>query len=184
MLRQGTISVLFGVHSPFHSLLVLLSWRKLYGRWPRSWQIACIFLHDIGHWGRNYLDSQEEKGGHWLLGAKIAGKFFGEKGFWLIEGHRSKPNGLNGLQFNAYGCRHTAYISALYRPDKYSWYIAPCWWLWWNCIVEPEIAMGFSRREAVGRFRAQVKQSIESGEYRSTHQMYLDRCRDIDRCDG
>jgi len=169
-MKQGTVSVLVGVHSPVHSFLVLLSWRKLYGRWPKLWQIGCIFLHDIGHWGQNYLDSQEEKERHWIVGAEIAGVLFGEEGFCLVAGHSSRPDGL-GPAFS--------YISELYKPDKYSWYIAPRWWLWWNCIVEPKIAMGYSRKEAVRRFKAQVKQSIESGEYRSTHSMYLDRCKDV-----
>ena len=161
-MRQGTISVICGVHSPMHSILVLLAWRKLYGKWPKPWQIVCIFIHDIGHWGKDYLDDPEQKALHWRLGVRIAKKLFGSKGALLILGHTATG----------------AHISALYRPDKYSWHIAPRWWLWWNCIVEPKIAMGYRRWEAINRFKEQVRQSIESGEYRSTHEMYLERCKD------
>lgn len=37
--------------------------------------------------------------------------------------------------------------------------------------------MGYGKWEAVRRFKAQVKQSVESGEYKSTHSMYMERCR-------
>lgn len=157
-MKQGTVSVLIGVHSPFHSLLVLISWRKLYGRWPKLWQAVCIFLHDIGHWGLDYLDDPEQKEKHWYWGARVAEFLFGDKGYWFTAEH-CLPQG------------------ELYKPDKYSWYIAPRWWLWLNCITEPKIAMGYSRKEAIDRFKEQVRQSIESGEYRRTHDMYLERCQ-------
>lgn len=161
-MKQGSVSVLVGCHSPMHSLLVLISWRKLYGKWPAWWQVVCIFLHDIGHWGRNYLDDPEQKAQHWRGGTRIAHRLFGWEGACLVGGHSgSSPYD----------------PSDLYKPDKYSWHIAPRWWLWLNCITEPKIAMGYSKREAIDRFKEQVQQSIESGEYRSTHQMYLERCR-------
>lgn len=71
-MTQGTVSILFGCHSPIHSVLVLMSWKKLYRHWPRWWQIVCIFLHDIGHWGLDYLDDVNQKNKHWELGARIA----------------------------------------------------------------------------------------------------------------
>mgnify|MGYP001558965759 CR=1 FL=1 len=162
MIKQGTISVILGAHSPIHSLLVLLSWKRLYGKWPKFWQVVCIFLHDIGHWGKDYLDSYDQKFVHFIAGARLAFQLFGEKGCAFVLGHISQ-----------------AYVrSELYKPDKYSWVLAPRWWLYWNTIVEPKLAMGYSRREAVRRFREQVRKSIESGEYRSTHSMFLERCQD------
>ena len=86
-MKQGTVSVLVGCHSPIHPLIVLVTWIKLYKTFPSWWQIVCIFLHDIGHWGKNYLDNYEEKKQHSLLGARTAKLLFGQKGYDLIVGH-------------------------------------------------------------------------------------------------
>ncbi len=159
---QGTISWFLGCHSPVHSFLVLLSWRKLHGRWPVFWQVACILLHDIGHIGLNYLDHAWQKQNHWKRGAYICGALFGEKGFLLVAGHDA----------------HSGYRqSALYKPDKYAAYIAPVWWLVTNTFFEPKMRMGYGRVEAVRRFKEQAKKNIESGAYRSNHDLYLERCR-------
>jgi hypothetical protein len=132
-------------------------------------ETICIFLHDIGHIGYDYLDSVEAKNKHWELGAKIAGKLFGQKGFDLVAGH----------------CDASGYQeSALRKPDKYSWYIAPSLWIYWNTFLEPKTAMGYKRWEAVKRFKAQVKHNIESGEYRDTHNLYLERCNGCKNKDG
>lgn len=163
-MTQGTISVLIGCHSVVHSVLVTISWIKIYKKFPKFWQLVCIFLHDIGHWGLNYLDNFEEKKIHWRLGAQIAFKLFGWKGRDFVGGH----------------CKYSYYSfeeSLLYRADKYSWYIAPKVWLWLNIFVEPKLRMGYkSRWKAVIKFKGQVKASIDNGEYKSTHQMYMDRC--------
>ena len=158
-MKQGTKSVLFGCHSPVHSVLVTVAWRKLYGSWPKLWQIVCIFLHDIGHLGTDYLDNYEEKKWHWELGAQIARKLFGYKAFLLVAGHSS----------------HYRTPSALYKADKYSWYIAPRIWIWLNTFAEPELRVGMGRWEAVNDFKANVKKSIESGKWEETHQFYLER---------
>jgi len=124
--------------------------------------MLCIFLHDIGHWGLNYLDDYEQKKEHWKLGAKIAGKLFGYKGWWICAGH----------------CSHSGIPnSPLYKADKYSWHMAPEWWLYTNALFEPKLRMGYSRIQAVRRFKENVRESIESGVFRSTHSMYLKRCR-------
>jgi len=88
-LKQGTWSVLFGCHSLIHSLVVLRAWKKWYGKWPSWWEVVCIPLHDIGHWGKDYLDNYEEKSKHAELGAEVASRLFGEKGHNLIEGHNT-----------------------------------------------------------------------------------------------
>jgi len=161
-MKQGTISIAVGCHSVIHSVLVLLAWRRLYKRWPRAWEVVCIFIHDVGHWGLNYLDDVEQKKEHWKLGAKIGKWLFGQDAFDLLAGH----------------CSTSGFPkSQLYYSDKYSWYIAPDWWLWLNTFAEPKLRMGYNRWVAVHLFKKQVRESIESGAYQSTHAMYLKRCK-------
>ncbi len=160
-MKQGTISVLFGCHSIVHSFWVTLSWRKLYKGWPSLKELICILVHDTGHWGKDYLENLEQKRAHWELGAKMAGRLFGNKGYELCAGH----------------CEYSGFPkSKLYKADKYASYIAPFWWQIMNTIFEPKLRMGYSHRKAVELFQAQVKESIESGEYRNTHEIYLERC--------
>lgn len=159
-MTQGTVSVLFGCHSIIHSILVTISWKILFKRWPKLWELICIFLHDVGHIGLNYLDSHEEKKRHWRGGARIAYLLFGQKGYNLVAGHCSTS---------------TLPSNLLYYADKHSWSIAPYWWLWLNCIAEPKLRCGMSIRDAIQDFQSQVKRSVESGEYISTHNIYLNR---------
>ncbi len=134
-MKQGTVSVLIGCHSPIHSWYTLKAWRVLYGSWPCWWEVCCIFLHDIGHWGKQYLDDPEQKAEHWKLGAKVALVLFGDKGYYLVAGH----------------CRYSSEIrSWLLKADKYSWLLAPYWWLWMNTVAEPKLMRNYpTRREAV-----------------------------------
>ena len=85
-MKQGTVSVLVGVHCPVHAFFVTLAWRKVYGRWPELWELGCILLHDIGHWGLDYLDDPAEKAKHWELGAALARALFGQRG-WDLPGY-------------------------------------------------------------------------------------------------
>lgn len=158
-MKQGTVSVLVGCHSVIHSVLVVISWWKLYGRFPKLWQMICIFLHDVGHWGKNYLDDYEEKKRHWELGAKIAKKIFGQKGYNLIAGH-DIHSGVDK--------------SLLYKPDKYSWYIAPTWWLWCNILFERKLKRsGLNWMQSIRLWQKSVKENIETGKYESNHVLYL-----------
>jgi hypothetical protein len=141
-------------------VLVTIAWHHLYGSWPRPWELGCIFLHDIGHLGKDYLSNLEDKKRHWELGARIAMRLFGPKGFYLIAGH----------------CEYSGELqSILSKPDKYSWYISPRFWLYWNDIIEPKLRHGLPRKQSVDLFQAQIRNNIESGRYGSNHQMYLDR---------
>jgi len=154
-MRQGTVSVLVGCHSVIHSMLVIIAWKHLYGKFPSWWEFGCIFLHDLGHWGKDYLDDIEQKRQHWKLGADIAEKLFGEKGFNLVAGH----DGYSGYP-----------ESKLLKPDKYSFLIAPRLWLLSNLFAEPKIRTNnFSRWEHLKRFQEEVRKSIESGQFRSSH---------------
>lgn len=162
--KEGTVSVLFGCHSIIHSFVVLAAWIKLYNKFPKFWQLVCIFLHDIGHWGLDYLSDVEDKKKHWELGAKVAKKLFGQKGYDFCAGHCIYSN---------------LPKSALYKADKYSWYIAPYWWEWCNGVSEPLLRQGHTTiHDAIISFRANVKESIESGSYTSTHDFYLERVKE------
>jgi hypothetical protein len=159
-MRQGTRSILFGCHSPIHSVVVTKAWRKIHGRWPKPWELACIFLHDVGHLGLQYLDDPAQKAEHWRLGASIAGIFFGWKGYALCAGH----------------CPQNSQMpqSDLYKPDKYSWYIAPDWWMYCNYFAEPGMRTSKSAVEHVNGFKQHVKKSVESGEFVDNHEIFLE----------
>jgi hypothetical protein len=161
-MKQGTVSVLFGCHSVVHSVLVWRSWKILYGKCPGFKETVCILLHDIGHWGTEYLDNFEEKRDHWRLGARVAGKLFGWKYYVFCAGH----------------CDYSNYPpSPMFKADKYAAYLAPYWWLYLANFFEPKIRCGMKSRDAVSRYKAQAKHNVESGEYKSNHEFYLERRR-------
>lgn len=158
-MKQGNWSVLFGCHSIVHCLVVIVAWKKLYGRFPNWWQTVCILIHDIGHWGKDYLDNYEEKKRHAELGAKVAGFLFGQKGYDLIFGH----NAYNGQK-----------RSQLYEPDKYSWVIAPSLWMLSNQIFEPKlIRRGRGRWESVVMFKEAMRENMKNGFKEQGHDIYL-----------
>ena len=158
-MKQGTMSVLFGCHSIIHSLLVILAWRKVYSEWPKLWEVHCIFLHDVGHWGLDYLDNYSMKKMHWEKGAAIAYKFYGSEGWALVQGHTSH----SGVP-----------ISRLRLPDKYSWLLAPIWWLISNQIFEPKLQRpGKTKRESAFYWKSRVKQFLERQEKGSLHDVYI-----------
>ncbi len=161
-MKQGTASVLVGCHSPVHSIVVVVAWRKLYGSWPSWWEMVCIFLHDIGHWGVNYLDDYEAKKQHGLLGARLARRLFGQRGYALIAGH----NEYNG-----------APRSKLHDPDKYSWVIAPLWWLLSNEMFEPKLLRsGCTRKESALMFKEAMRENMATGFPEKGHEIYLRQC--------
>jgi hypothetical protein len=58
-MKVGTRSVLFGVHAFwFHFITVLLAWIELYGV-PNWKEFVCIFIHDLGYWGKPNMDGAE-----------------------------------------------------------------------------------------------------------------------------
>ncbi len=158
-MRQGTISVLFGCHSFIHTLVVIAAWWRHYRRPPSWWQVVCILIHDIGHWGKDYLDDYEAKKRHAELGARVARWLFGEKGYLLVAGH------------NAYEGQPQ---SALYFPDKYSWVIAPTWWMMSNTWFEPKlIRKGSTRRESAVMFKDAMRENMADGFSEWGHDIYL-----------
>jgi len=149
-MTEGTKSYLFGCHNfLIHPLCVLFAWKKHYRQWPMFWQIVCIFLHDIGICGMNYLSV--DKKGHWRKGAKIALKLFGRKGYLFCKGHTSE----NGFK------------SKLWIADKKSWLIAPRFWLWCNYYIE-----GF-KVITPPLWISLVKKELEKENPKGAHELYL-----------
>jgi hypothetical protein len=115
---------------------------------------VCILLHDVGHLGINYLSNYEEKKKHWVLGARIAGKLFGEEGFLLVAGH-SVQSGFPR--------------SRMFLADKTSWLIAPDWWLNLNHLLE-----NFrSTASGANRWKTLVAASLKDGCPNGLHAVYL-----------
>ena len=134
-MKEGTKSLLFGCHNPImHGTWVLLTWRIQYKSWPKWWQIICIYLHDIGIWGRQYLSDDNAKKGHWELGAWLSSHIV-----WHIAGKRRRSYLFHrSYKFCAGHCPSESQYqkSKLFMADKRSWVVAPMWWLWWNYWVE------------------------------------------------
>ena len=155
MITEGTKSYLIGCHQFFiHPLMVTIAWKKLYGRPPKMWELVCIFLHDIGHIGKDFLSSYKEKCSHWVLGARIASWLFGERGYFSVAGHTTQSG-------------HPR--SKLFYADKYSWLIAPRWWLRLNDKVE-----GFGSDRSLDEWLALMKENFENGCEKGSHQIYLE----------
>lgn len=75
-MTTGTKSLLFGVHQfLWHPWTVARAWRKLYGKWPRGWEIVAILLHDIGYWGCQTMDGPDGKR-HPFRGARLIYRLF------------------------------------------------------------------------------------------------------------
>lgn len=74
-MKIGTKSVLFGVHQfLWHPLTVGLAWKRLYGVWPTRKEWICIFVHDLGYWGKPNIDGKEGRT-HPEFGARVAHQF-------------------------------------------------------------------------------------------------------------
>ena len=158
-MKQGSWSILFGCHSIVHSMLVVIAWRKHYGQYPAWWQVVCILLHDIGHWGKDHLDNYEEKKSHANLGAMLAGKLFGERGYNLVFGHNEYEGQTR---------------SELYYPDKYAQVIAPVWWLITNTWTEPKlIRKGHTRRQSAVMFKEAMTENMKNDFQEQGHHIYL-----------
>lgn len=157
-MKEGTISILIGCHNfIMHPLCVLIAWHKEYRSWPKFWELVCIFIHDIGHWGLDYLSDPEQKKRHWILGACWAQKLFGIKGYLFVAGHVT----------------HSPFPkSKLYIPDKRSWLEAPNWWLRTNSWFED---FGNWYSEDPGQWKKIVKENLDNGCPKGSHELYLER---------
>jgi len=117
-MKVGTKSLLFGVHQfLWHPFTVWIAWVWLYRRPPGFRESICILIHDWGYWGKAHMDDEEGER-HPELGAKIAGRLFGEKYHNLCLFH-SRHYARNA------GCDP----SPLCWADKLSILFEP-WWLY------------------------------------------------------
>lgn len=80
-MKIGTKSVLFGVHQfIWHPVTVLLAWiwlARFIKDVPFGWKLLfCIFIHDLGYWGKPNMDGPEgERHPEWA--AKVASRICG-----------------------------------------------------------------------------------------------------------
>ncbi len=154
-MTEGTKSYLFGCHQfLIHPIIVVIAWKKHFGYMPRLWELVCILLHDVGHIGKDYLSDYEQKKIHWVLGARIALKLFSGKGFVLIAGHTKQSEWPR---------------SKLFYADKYSWVIAPVWWLRLSDKVEK-----FEKQRTLETWRRLVKENWEANCPKGNHEIYLE----------
>lgn len=71
-MKIGTKSVLFGVHQfIWHPITVGVAWRRLFKVWPTWREWVCIFVHDLGYWGKPNMDGTEGRE-HPVFGAHMA----------------------------------------------------------------------------------------------------------------
>lgn len=133
-MTEGTKSYLIGCHQfLLHPLWVLLAWRLEYKSWPKWWELICIFLHDCGVCGRQYLSDDKAKIGHWEKGADLSFKVV-----WHLGQHRRSYLAYRSHDLVAGHCpEESGYCeSRLSRADKRSWLVVPMWWKWCNYWVE------------------------------------------------
>jgi len=79
-MKIGTKSVLFGVHQfLWHPLTVGVAWKRLYKVWPTWREWVCIFVHDLGYWGKPNIDGPEGRE-HPVFGANLASDLLDRKG--------------------------------------------------------------------------------------------------------
>lgn len=115
-MKIGTKSILFGVHQfIWHPLTVGLAWRKLFRVWPTWREWVCIFVHDLGYWGKPNIDGPEGKV-HPELGARLALRWFDRSHYDLVLFHSRDYS-------RAFG----ANPSKLCWADKYSVMFDPRW---------------------------------------------------------
>ena len=158
-MRQGTVSILVGCHSIMHSFYVFKAWKYVHGSYPSFMETVCILLHDVGHWGLDYIDKPEHKKKHWELGAKIARLLFGEEGYALVAGHTSH----SGEEY-----------SLLREPDKFSWLVASNWWLITNQVVEPKLQRpNMTKLESAIHWKNKVREYVIAGDKSSLHDLYM-----------
>lgn len=156
-MTEGTKSLLIGCHNFFiHPLMVIKAWRWWFGVWPNPWQIICIFIHDIGLAGRQYLSDHTAKKGHWILGANISYILFGWKGYYFCSGHTPESN-------------HPR--SDLWYADKLSWVIAPLWWMWANYYLD--VSRDGTRVSNPHQFKVWIARNFVSQNHFGAHELYL-----------
>jgi len=148
-----------------HPIFVLMAWKLEHKTFPKWWEIICIFLHDVGIYGKNYLSDDEAKNGHWETGAYICSHIFLRlkrqttlrfKAYRLCAGHCPEESGFPE--------------SKLSRADKRSRLVAPMWWTWWEYWVE---FSSISSPEYVRRWRKAVAENLRREKPMGNHELYI-----------
>lgn len=124
----GTRSVLWGAHCWFiHPWFVAAAWNRLYG-FPRDYRLwLAFFLHDLGYWGKQAMDSEEgERHVEWA--GQIMGKWFG--GHW---------GSFCLLHSRYYAKKYHLPISRLCVADKISVTLEPRWFYLLRVILSGEV---------------------------------------------
>ena len=174
-MKEGTKSYLIGCHQFFfHGLWVLFAWRLEYKKWPQWWEIICIFLHDVGICGRQYLSDDKAKIGHWMLGAwwsylivwKLSkNPYLGHLAAWTCAGHCPKESSLPHLPVME---------SKLSRADKRSWLVAPMWWLKLNYYTEWHgKGLGVNLYHATAGWQKLVAENLRRVKPLESHELYI-----------
>lgn len=161
-MTEGTKSYLIGCHQFLvHPLWVLMAWRLEYKSWPKWWELICIFLHDIGVCGRQYLSDDKAKAGHWKLGASLAfrilnrtSRFYALVGWAMCAGHCPEDSGFPE--------------SKLFRADKRARVVMPTWMMWPEYWIEIKKTGGLPPPEWKDQLR--VKLALNKPFY--THELY------------
>ncbi len=164
-MTQGTKSFLFGCHQfLLHPYFILKAWKFWYGKYPNWREIVCIFIHDIGIIGLDYLE-KGRKDGHWNKGALLVKRLFGRKYFNFCAGHTDEWHFLGSELLKD----KTASRSKLFIPDKISYLFCPLWWLKWCTYLE-----GFLKRAGVShlQWREMVKQNMIESFPKGSHRLF------------
>jgi hypothetical protein len=154
IISEGTKSYLLGCHHwLIHPWAVLKAWKKIYRRRPTWREVICVFIHDIGLVGMNYLSGN--KNGHWERGACLAGLLFGRKYFLFCAGHTDESGILPR--------------SDLFAPDKICWLFIPRrildFWQWFE---------GFNSVCTTDEWLDRVEKNFAAGFPKTGHQMWLE----------
>jgi len=140
-MKIGTKSILFGVHQfLWHPLTVGLAWRRLFCVWPTWREWFCIFVHDLGYWGKPNIDGPEGRE-HPKLGARLAWHYLD-----TYDGRNvtvaTIPRAYHDLTLyhsREYAKLHNEDPSLLCWADKYSVLCEPRWFYLLRARLSGEI---------------------------------------------
>lgn len=111
----GPRTFLIGMHNPiYHSLFVILAWKKLYNQYPTIKEFICIVLHDVGYIVQRCFDCETDN--HPVYGARICDWLLGMEYYQLCIRHSRAWAVKNGFE-----------LSKLCYADKYSILLTPNW---------------------------------------------------------
>jgi len=167
-MTEGTKSYLIGCHQfLMHPLWVIMAWRLIYKSWPRWWELICIFLHDIGIVGRQYLSNNKGKKGHWEKGAILSQNII----FWYFP-IKYASHSIDAFYMCAGHCPEESSFpeSKLFRADKMSRVIMPTLLMW------PEYWFEFKKTGGLNpiEWKKILREKLKSNKPFNTHKLYME----------